>query len=114
MAAYPVPLPTFPGGNRLRAGKKAKGGWMVQVIGRRCIIPAICLLPGACATGSSDTIVTAPTVTACEDPRPQICTMDYRPVCATLDNGSVKTYSNGCGACADIKASSWIDGACPE
>jgi hypothetical protein len=26
--------------------------------------------------------------TVCEEPRPQVCTMDYRPVCGTLAEGS--------------------------
>jgi hypothetical protein len=81
---------------------------------RLCLIPVICLLLGACAAGSSETIMTAPAVTICQDPRPQVCTMDYRPVCATLTDGGLKTYPNGCGACADINASSWIEGACLE
>jgi hypothetical protein len=40
--------------------------------------------------------------------------MDYRPVCATLADGSVKTYANGCGACADAAAISWVENACAE
>ena len=59
--------------------------------------------------------MTAPTVvTVCEDPRPQVCTMDYRPVCATVGDGRLATFANGCGACADIKVGSWVDGVCPE
>jgi hypothetical protein len=50
----------------------------------------------------------------CEEPRPQICTMDYRPVCGTLSDGSVKTYANGCGACGDANVVSWVEGECPE
>ena len=46
-------------------------------------------------------------------PRPQICTMDYRPVCATLDNGEVAEYANGCGACADENVAGWVEGQCP-
>ena len=40
--------------------------------------------------------------------------MDYRPVCATLEDGAIKTYANGCGACADTEVVSWVDNACPE
>jgi hypothetical protein len=40
--------------------------------------------------------------------------MDYRPVCASLTDGSVKTYSNGCTACGDAAVSSWIEGACAD
>lgn len=69
---------------------------------------------GACAAGSSDKMAATPGATVCVDPRPQICTMDYRPVCGTLKNGTVKTYSNGCGACADASVTSWVENACPE
>jgi hypothetical protein len=69
---------------------------------------------GACASTSPDKSMPAAGVTVCEDPRPQVCTMDYTPVCATLQDGSVKTYPNGCGACADVNVKSWVADACPE
>jgi hypothetical protein len=47
-------------------------------------------------------------VTECTDPRPEICTLDYRPVCA--DNG--RTYGNGCGACSDEQVNSYVNGEC--
>ena len=52
--------------------------------------------------------------TVCEEPRPQVCTMDYRPVCGTLAGGSVKTYANGCGACGDASVTSLVEGECPK
>ena len=51
-------------------------------------------------------------LTLCPEPRPQVCTMDYRPVCAELKEGGSKTYSNGCGSCADPKVVGYRDGAC--
>ncbi len=68
----------------------------------------------ACTTGPSVDPTVASQVQACEEPRPQVCTMDYRPVCASLTEGGVKTYSNGCGACGDAAVVSWTEGACPE
>lgn len=61
----------------------------------------------------------------CSDPRPQICTMDYTPVCATRDNGvrcittpctstEMATYANACGACADVRVFYHVPGACDE
>ncbi len=38
------------------------------------------------------------TLIHCTAPRPKVCTMDYKPVCAQLKDGSFKTYSNGCSA----------------
>ena len=50
--------------------------------------------------------------TVCADPRPQVCTMDYRPVCAQLEDSSFKTYSNGCTACSDQLVTFYEEGAC--
>ena len=60
---------------------------------------------------------------ACHDPRPQICTREYRPVCGTRDTGvrcvttpcashEYKTYGNACTACADPKVIEYRHGAC--
>jgi hypothetical protein len=48
----------------------------------------------------------------CKDPRPEICTMDYRPVCATKTDGSQATYANGCGACSDPAVVEYREGEC--
>jgi hypothetical protein len=51
-------------------------------------------------------------LTICTEPRPQICTMDYQPVCAKLEDGTFKTYSNGCTACADTVVIGHREGVC--
>lgn len=48
----------------------------------------------------------------CEDPRPQVCTLEYAPVCAFRGEGERRQYSNGCSACADPEVSGYNDGAC--
>ncbi len=48
----------------------------------------------------------------CVDPRPQVCTMEYNPVCAVVSGGSSKQYSSPCNACADDAAKSYLPGAC--
>ena len=61
----------------------------------------------------------------CEDPRPQMCTREYRPVCALRDTGvrcvttpcpstEWKTYGNACDACADADVIGHIAGACVD
>lgn len=66
---------------------------------------------------------TKPELTTCPEERPQICTMDYKPVCAIRDTGvrcvtapcpstEQKTYSNACSACADVKVYSHIPDEC--
>jgi hypothetical protein len=72
-----------------------------------------CLSLVACAVGA-DKLMPAVGATMCEEPRSQACTRDYRPVCASLEDGSEKTYSNGCTACADAKVIVWVEGPCPE
>ena len=52
-------------------------------------------------------------VTQCEAPRPQVCTMEYAPVCANLTVGMNKEYSSGCNACADDAVASYLPGPCP-
>ena len=69
---------------------------------------------GACASAAPDKVQVATGATICEEPRSQACTRDYRPVCVTLQDGSEKTYSNGCTACADAKVTAWLEGPCPE
>jgi hypothetical protein len=54
----------------------------------------------------------------CNNPRPEMCTMDYNPVCATKDNGArpteTATYPNACSACSDENVISTIPGECKK
>src|SRR5216683_6497442 len=50
---------------------------------------------------------------ACADPRPQMCTRDYRPACGQRRDGSRKTYGNPCTACSDPEVVIQAAGACP-
>jgi len=66
-------------------------------------------------SGLSVTVVFAgqePDLTSCPEPRPEICTMDYTPVCARHTDGSFKTYSNGCTACTYPSVEGYVEGAC--
>ena len=80
--------------------------------------------PASTPAGTPPPGTTPPVPTACADPRPEACTMDYRPVCATRDTGvrcitapcpstETKTFSNGCTACSDPKVLQHVPGACP-
>ncbi len=80
---------------------------------RLTIIAAISVLAAACSTPASDDAATqASDLTPCEDPRPQICTANYDPVCGRLEDGSDKTYANGCSACGDAAVTGHRPGAC--
>ena len=51
-----------------------------------------------------------PTEGQCADPRPEICTKEYMPVCG--NNG--QTYGNKCEACADQNVNTYEQGACND
>lgn len=48
----------------------------------------------------------------CTEPRPQICTMEYQPVCALREDGQRETMSSPCNACADVAVVRYTPGAC--
>ena len=52
----------------------------------------------------------------CRDPRPEVCTAIYAPVCAfRLAEGlPPATYASGCSACADPMVAGFVEGACAE
>jgi cytochrome c5 len=64
----------------------------------------------ACATRPE----TPPLVVQCGVERPQVCTMEYDPVCAERVSGGRETYSSPCNACADDTVTGYLRGACPE
>ena len=48
----------------------------------------------------------------CPEERPEMCTMQYDPVCAELSDGSRKSYSTDCTACADKNVVGYKSGEC--
>jgi len=50
--------------------------------------------------------------TNCTEPRPEMCTMDYQPVCGFDKDHKSKTYSNGCTACSSKRVIYTIKGEC--
>jgi hypothetical protein len=54
-------------------------------------------------------------LTECTEPRPEICTMDYTPVCGrqrVSGEEQWKTYSSACTACSDSTVIGYVKGAC--
>jgi len=54
-------------------------------------------------------------ITACTEPRPEICTMDYTPVCGLQRVAGAeqwKTYSNACSSCSDATVVGYNKDAC--
>ena len=50
----------------------------------------------------------------CTEPRPEMCTQQYAPVCGVYGVGTRRTYSNGCVACSDQEVVGSLPGACPD
>lgn len=64
------------------------------------------------ATTPADSGDDGSALTECVEPRPEVCTMDYTPVCGQLEDGSRKVYSNACGACSDPAVVAYGPGLC--
>jgi len=75
---------------------------------RALIITTVSLLLNGC--GGSPLM----NMTTCTEPRPEICTMQYDPVCAELTDGSLATHASDCSACGKTKVVGYVKGACPE
>lgn len=75
---------------------------------RRLGFVVLLLLLGACA--GRDTVP----LVECTSPRPQVCTMEYAPVCAQLAGAQQQEYSSACNACADDAVSGYVSGVCPD
>lgn len=76
---------------------------------RKMLSAAALFLLAACAAQPEPT-----GLTRCSEPRPQVCTMEYAPVCATLTAGGQKEHASSCNACADDAVTGYVSGMCPE
>jgi hypothetical protein len=82
--------------------------------GKAIFLVLASLLITACAAQNTNDI-NAPgalDLILCQEPRPQICTHEYRPVCATLKDGSRQTGATGCTSCSDNEVVGYRKGAC--
>ena len=50
---------------------------------------------------------------ACRSPRPEVCSMNYDPVCGQFNSGPSKMFSNACTACEDATVIGYAEGPCP-
>lgn len=51
---------------------------------------------------------------SCTEPRPELCTMEYAPACATLKAGGEREYASGCSACSDDVVAGYRPGPCAQ
>lgn len=89
---------------------------MVKVFGL-CSLVLLSLGAVGCATTSEEKNENfkepgALDIILCEEPRPEICTREYDPVCAVLKDGSTRTGSTGCTSCSDSQVVGYTKGAC--
>jgi len=49
----------------------------------------------------------------CTEPRPEICTMQYDPVCGIHTDNTTKTYASDCTACSNKDVTGYTKGECP-
>ncbi len=78
---------------------------------------ALLILAG-CSTSASQPApafsLASDPLTPCTDPRPELCTMQYAPVCASMVDEGFRTYASACNACADQAVAGYQSGPCSE
>jgi hypothetical protein len=77
---------------------------------RRVCAIAVIILLSACA---SEPAANAD-ATACTEPRPLVCTMQFGPTCAVLSTGGRKEFASPCTACADTGVTGYVNGPCAD
>ena len=78
---------------------------------------AVLYLAGCAGTEVPPSVEVPPDLAQCVDPRPQLCTQDYRPVCGVRDAGASTertTYGNACTACSNADVLGYSEGMCEE
>lgn len=82
-------------------------------------------LSGCSRSDAGENAAMAGAFQQCREPRPEICYEIFAPVCATLQDPSIRcvtapcpsdiqaTYANDCKACADPKVQGFVKGQCP-
>jgi len=83
----------------------------------KALLPLYTLLLAACSPPDDTMLdesseIKIVTTIVCTDPRPEICTMEYRPVCASGPSGELTIFSSGCSACSDQKVLHYKIGEC--
>ena len=81
---------------------------------RRILFVLMIVALGACSGHRRSAPTGAELQQSCPEPRSQVCTREYAPVCAELEKGKRKEYSNACTACSDSAVVGYISGPCPE
>jgi hypothetical protein len=89
---------------------KATAALILAVLAVSCATP----VPGDPAPLDAGGTGTVADDVVCSDPRPQVCTTIYAPVCAEHTDGDRETLASACNACADDTVSAYTTGPCEE
>lgn len=100
---------------------------MVTFVVRYFYTVVIVVFCAACQTpdmASSSGATQQRLATSCSDPRPEVCTMVYQPVCGgvkvkdcvgtSCEVETERTYPSACAACADSSVAHYREGECVE
>lgn len=78
----------------------------------RAMLLTTLVLLAACSANTPAPVQSL-TTNQCSEPRPQVCTLEYNPVCGELAGGTRTEYSSPCNACAHDAVIRYIPGKCP-
>ena len=80
------------------------------------LLAVVVLIPAGCAgvqiEGTTSGAADSRDMVICPEPRPEVCTQEFRIVCAQMQDGTFKEYSNGCTSCTDPDVVGYRDGNC--
>ncbi len=81
---------------------------------RSLLLPLMLAAIGACHAEMprQPPRATEPGAVACAEPRPQVCTREYRPVCGVRADDTRQTFGNACTACAEPGVVRHVPGPC--
>jgi hypothetical protein len=96
---------------RYVGNSETKKGDIMNGILKSTAVLGLGLFLYACESAQKSTIPLTE-FTECKDPRSEMCTREYRPVCAKRDTGEWVTKGNSCTACADPKVHGYTKDAC--
>ena len=87
---------------------------MMRSVHRLLLTLSACVWMTACQSVAAPvTPPTHPPLKMCQAPRPDVCTMQYEPVCGYgSDYRRLGTYGNGCGACGQAEVMGYTEGDC--
>lgn len=90
-------------------------GQSLRMLAKVTLVGMGCLLLACTASQSSDVgqSSTPQNLIDCPDQRPQMCTMQYDPVCAWHEDGRSVTKGSACSACGDHSVEGYLPGECP-